>query len=87
MRIANGLRHNRVIIASAFLPLFFVSTLLSVAAGIVGGFRWGEQDARFAVAGGVVYFVGTVLGTWFLNVPLNDALEAVDAANPDAESA
>eukprot|EP00037_Helgoeca_nana_P007624 m.69442 g.69442 ORF g.69442 m.69442 type:complete len:244 (-) comp18389_c0_seq1:77-808(-) len=77
---------NRVIVTSAFLPLFFGSTLLSVAAVIVGGLRWGEQDARFAVAGGVVYFVGMFLCTLFFNVPLNDALEAVDAANPDAES-
>jgi uncharacterized membrane protein len=27
------------------------------------------------------------LCTLFFNVPLNDVLEAVDAANPDAESA
>ena len=38
----------------------------------------------YVIEGSVLYLVGTFLVTAVFNVPLNDALETVDPAGPDA---
>jgi len=71
---------NRVILKSAFLPLFFVSTLVCaglVIAGLIG--LPGPASAAPAMAGGAIYVIGMFGVTAAGNVPLNNRL---DAANP-----
>jgi hypothetical protein len=47
-------------------------------------FRWGEEGAIVMLAAGVVYVVGMFVVTMVFNVPLNDALAAVDPAASSA---
>lgn len=58
---------NRVIVKPVFLLLFLGTGVLAVVAAVV--------DAR-AVAGAVLYVVGSLGLTFVANVPLNNALDA-----------
>lgn len=75
---------NRVILRSLFMPLFFATTIASLALAVVAVFRWSEPGAVAMLAGGVTYVVGMFLCTAVCNVPLNNALDAVDRANAEA---
>lgn len=77
---------NEVIVSSAFLPLFFGTTLVGV--GLAGWSlpHWGEPGTSALVAGGAVYLFGMFVCTVGLNVPLNDALAAVDPSGLEAAS-
>lgn len=77
---------NRVILSSSFMPLFWVTTGLSAALAVVGVARWGTPGSMMLVAGGVVYVLGMFVCTAAFNVPLNDALDAVDPAELSAAS-
>lgn len=74
---------NRVIVRTAFLPLFFASSavcLFLVAYGLV----WAERPGALAmVAGGALYFAGMFVVTLAANVPLNNALAGADPAAPE----
>ncbi|MDH6233068.1 putative membrane protein [Mesorhizobium soli] len=73
---------NLVILRSLFMPLFLGTTLAGAALVLLSFFRWGESGAIATLAGGVIYVLGMFLVTVIFNVPLNDALAAVD---PSAE--
>jgi uncharacterized membrane protein len=75
---------NAVIVQSLFMPFFLGTTLTSLVLAIVAMFRWGEASATMMVAGGIVYVVGMFVCTAVFNVPLNDALAAVDPASHEA---
>jgi uncharacterized membrane protein len=75
---------NKVILGSAFMPAFWVTTLASVALAVLGLMRWGEPGAPAMLAGGVIYVVGMFVFTIAFNVPLNNALDAVDPASAQA---
>jgi uncharacterized membrane protein len=45
---------------------------------------WSEPHAKWLLAGAVLYLAGTIAVTGTQNVPLNDALEAVDPASATA---
>ncbi|MBO6938077.1 MAG: DUF1772 domain-containing protein [Deltaproteobacteria bacterium] len=75
---------NRVIVKSPFIVLFFGTTLASVALAVWGGVRWGEPGTLALMVGGVVYLVGHFVCTAAFNVPLNDALDALDPTTPEA---
>ena len=76
---------NRVILRSLFMPLFFATTIASLALAVVAVLRWGEPGAVPMLAGGVTYVVGMFLCTAVCNVPLNNALDVVDPAGAEAE--
>ena len=78
---------NRVIVRSLFMPLFFATTIASLALAVVAVWRWGEPGAVAMFAGGVTYVVGMFLCTAVCNVPLNNALDAVDPAGVEAGDA
>lgn len=74
---------NVDIVRSPFMPLFLGTTL---AGALLAGFailRWSEPGALPMLAGGVIYALGMFVVTMVFNVPLNDALAAVDPASPD----
>ncbi len=47
-------------------------------------FRWGEPCTTAMLLASNIYFVGMFLCTMVLNVPLNNALAAVNPANAEA---
>ena len=69
---------NRVIVQTAFLPLFFASTI-SCAALVVLGLM--GHAGTFVIAGSAAYVLGMFAVTVAGNVPLNNRLDAVDAAS------
>jgi uncharacterized membrane protein len=77
---------NVDIVRSPFIPLFFGTTLASAILAVIALFRLGEPGAAAMLVGGVLYVVGMFIVTMVFNVPLNNALAAVDPAGSDAAS-
>lgn len=75
---------NATILQSLFMPVFFGTTVASLVLAVIGVFRWGEPGGMAMVAGGLIYVIGMFVFTIVFNVPLNDALAAVDPASPAA---
>lgn len=65
---------NAVILRSLFMPVFFGTTLASLALAGIGAMRWGETGAITMALGGVIYVIGMFVVTMAFNVPLNEAL-------------
>lgn len=77
---------NAVILKSWFMPLFWGTTFACLALVVIAALRWGEAGATAMAIGGVIYVVGMFGCTLFLNVPLNNALDAVQPAGAEAAS-
>jgi len=75
---------NTVIVQSLFLPVFLGSTLTAAALAVLAPFRWDEPGAALWLAGGVLYVAGMFVVTMVFNVPLNNALAAVQPATGEA---
>jgi len=75
---------NRVILGSAFMPLFFGGTLLAVVVAGLAAWRPGDPGSVATMAGSVVYVLGMFGCTVAVNVPLNRGLERTD---PDGDAA
>jgi uncharacterized membrane protein len=72
---------NAVILRSPFMPLFLGSTLAALMLAGIALFQWHQPGSVAAFAGGVIYVVGMLVCTMVFNVPLNNALAAVDPAS------
>lgn len=72
---------NVDIVKSLFMPLFLGTTLTSCVLGGIGLLRWGEPGSLALLAGAVVHVTGMFVVTMVFNVPLNNALAAVDPAS------
>jgi len=77
---------NRLIIRSAFLPLFFVTTLLALAAAVIAVSHWTEAASLPLLAAGLVYVFGMFVSTLVLNIPLNDELAAADPSTHEGHA-
>jgi uncharacterized membrane protein len=77
---------NSDIVRSLFMPLFMGTTLASAAVAVVAVLNWGHQGMIAGFAGALVYVIGMFVITMVFNVPLNDALAAVDPAAPEASA-
>jgi uncharacterized membrane protein len=75
---------NVVILRSLFMPLFWGTTLASAALAVIALFNWNDAAAAAMFAGGAVYVLGMFVCTIAFNVPLNNALQAVDAGSDTA---
>jgi uncharacterized membrane protein len=76
---------NRVILRSLFMVLFFGTTLVSAGlAAFAVIVIWGSPAAMVLLAAGIIYVVGMFVCTTVFNVPLNNALDAVDPASTEA---
>lgn len=75
---------NRVIVRTAFLPLFFASSAGSAALVILGLIGHGEPAPL--IAGGLTYLLGMFGVTVAGNVPLNNRLDAVDADSAEGQA-
>jgi len=74
---------NRVILSSLFMPLFFGTTLLSVVLAGVAVFEWRDRGDLAMLVAGVVYLLSMFVCTAAFNVPLNNALDAVDPTSAE----
>ena len=77
---------NATILRSAFMPLFFGSTVISLLLIAVGIWHWGHPGAGRALIAGLTYFVGMFVVTAACNVPLNNALARVGGSGDEARS-
>lgn len=84
---AEGMRVMQTINEAVYNPLFMggflATTLLSVGGIVYGVLRSEEPWALSLIAAGVAYFFGVFLMTGLANVPLNNALKALD---PESEA-
>ncbi|WP_409559872.1 DUF1772 domain-containing protein [Hyphomicrobium sp. MC8b] len=69
---------NTDILKSLFMPLFFGTSVASLALAVLALWHWGNEGAAPMFAGGVIYVVGMFIVTIVFNVPLNDALATAD---------
>lgn len=74
---------NLAIVAPVFLTVFFGSATASVIASIAA-FASDNTSTMFPLVGAVTHLVGCVAVTIRVNVPLNNALAAVDPATAEA---
>ncbi|WP_417331003.1 DUF1772 domain-containing protein [Halomonas cupida] len=65
---------NATILGSLFMPLFFGTTLASVALVILGLAAWGQPGSTVMLAGGLIHVIGMFASTLVFNVPLNKEL-------------
>lgn len=75
---------NVVVINPSFLGAFMGTALLSVAVVVLVSQAGSHSSAMFLIGGATFYLAGTFLVTIFGNVPMNDQLAAVSAADPGA---
>ncbi len=75
---------NLKILSSPFMPLFFGTSLLSLALGVWAVSRWGQPGAASVLVGAVVYLLGMFVCTAAGNVPLNEMLDGVAPEQVDA---
>ena len=69
---------NVVIQNPVFLGVFAGTGILSVVLAVMTLLNRNPSISVYILAGAILYFVGTFLLTIFLNVPLNNALDAAD---------
>lgn len=74
---------NVTIINPLFMLVFMGLVVLSLVLGAKAILGWSEAGAAWLLAGSVAYLLGCFLVTMVFNVPLNDALAAVDPASAD----
>jgi uncharacterized membrane protein len=72
---------NRVILRSLFMPVFWLTTLASLFLAGIGIVHGDEPGATAILIGGAAHFLGMFVCTVAFNVPLNNALAAVDHAS------
>ena len=75
---------NVVVINPTFMGAFFGTAVLSRVAIWLALAGWDSPSASYFLGGALFYLVGTMLVTIVGNVPLNDQLAAVSAADPAA---
>ena len=76
---------NKVILRSAFMPLFFGSTIAGVGALLLAIVN--STANAYLVTGCLLNLVGVFVVTVLFNVPLNNKLKAVDAHGEDCGDA
>ena len=74
---------NVVVINPLFMAGFMGTAAVCVVLAVVSLVRWDESEAAYALAGSLLYLVGTFGVTIAFNVPRNDALAAVDPDSDD----
>lgn len=75
---------NVTILGSAFMPLFFGSTLAGLLLGALPLLDWRGEASLAMLAGGLVYGAGMFLCTVLCNVPLNRELAVVEAEHAES---
>src|SRR5690606_3152436 len=74
---------NRVILNPPFLTVFMGTPAACSLIVLTSLWRWSEPGALWLIAGSAVYVIGTFLVTILVHVPMNNALDAVQAASAE----
>ena len=74
---------NIVVINPLFMAAFLGTAVACLVLAVSSLFTWHQPGARYLLAGSLLYFAGTFLVTIVFNVPLNNALAAVDPASAE----
>lgn len=69
---------NSTILQTLFSFVFMGTAVASVVLGVASFLRLGTPGALYLLIGSLLYLIGSFLFTIVFNVPLNDALAAVD---------
>lgn len=77
---------NITVINPWFMAAFMGTAALSVLVVVLALLQWQSAPAIYLIAGAVLYLVGCFGVTIALNVPLNDALAAVEPASAEGAS-
>lgn len=75
---------NTTVLNPVFLGVFLGTAGLCIALGIHSVLSWSRPGAAWLLGGSLLYLLGNVVVTGVGNVPLNDALAAVDPASTEA---
>ena len=75
---------NVVVINPSFLGAFMGTAVVSLVLAGLAIKGWGVPSSPWFLAGALSYLIGTILVTGLGNVPLNDQLAAVSAADSSA---
>lgn len=75
---------NVVVLNPSFLGAFTGTAFIAVLVVALAIKEWSAPSAPFFLAGALLYLAGTFLVTGLGNVPLNNRLAAVSAADPEA---
>ncbi|MEM9386506.1 MAG: anthrone oxygenase family protein [Pseudomonadota bacterium] len=75
---------NALILNPVFLGIFMGTAVCSLIVAVRAAMTWGSPGVSWAATGGLLYLLGCFLVTGAGNVPLNNALAAVDASSPQA---
>src|SRR5690554_337087 len=73
-------------VPTRILPLFFGATIASAVLGVIGALEIGTWRGRLLLIGGVLYVAGMFGVTMVFNVPLNDALAAINAESRTSDA-
>lgn len=74
---------NKTVINPWFLAAFFGTAILGVGLAI-HGYRWDHPSSVLLIVGGLLYVFGTFGVTVVFNVPMNNALEALEKTSEEA---
>ncbi len=77
---------NVTAVTPLFMTALFGTALVCLIVGAGAVMDWSQPGSLWLLAGGLIYLVGSVLVTVIFNVPLNNALAAVDPASANGAS-
>jgi uncharacterized protein (TIGR02246 family) len=75
---------NVVVLNRWFFAVFFGTAACCLVLVVASLLHWQRPGAAYLLIAGLLYLIGTILVTIACNVPLNDALAAVDPSGADA---
>jgi uncharacterized membrane protein len=75
---------NVVVLNRWFFAVFFGTAVCCLVLAITSFIGWQKPGAGYLLLGSLLYLIGTILVTIVCNVPLNDALAAVNPSSADA---
>jgi len=75
---------NVTVINPVFFTAFFGTALLSLVLAVGSWLWWDQASGKLLLAAAVIYLVGSIAVTMVYNVPLNNALAAVQPGTAEA---
>lgn len=76
---------NAVILNPMFLGVFMGTAVLCVVLAVCSILRWNQTGSAWLLAGALLYLIGSIGVTMFLNVPMNNALAAADPSSAEGQ--
>lgn len=75
---------NRTVLRSVFLTTFLLMVPAAIVMAVYAGFRLSGSVQLLLISGAAIYAVCVFGVTVFANVPMNNRLDALSAASPEA---